>query len=158
MGTNKQSDRKYLYRGVNADLYRSTGGRLTPKSPGQKFERPIYWGGEIYFSDGSVYGSSERNAVIMHQCDSTKNPTSGVSTTPNYEHAVRYATHNGKSGYVYKIDSALLDAHGVKALPVDHHAVRPAIPDDHEVILVADDFGTLPDQIIVEIVEIAAPR
>jgi hypothetical protein len=150
---NQQGDGRYLYRGVNADLYKSTGGRLVPKSLGQKFERRAYWG-EGYWGDGSVYGLSERNAVIMHQRDSTKYPTSGVSTTPNYEHAVRYATHHGKTGYVYKIDTALLDARGVKAFPVDHHAVRPTIPDDHEVILVAQDFGPLPDPIIVEVTEV----
>ena len=101
-----------------------------------------------------MYGPSERNAVIMHQRNSEKYRTSGISTTPNYERAVLYATHHGKSGYVYKIDTALLDPHGVKAFPVDHHVVRPAIPDDHEVILVAQDFGPLPDPIIVEVTEV----
>jgi hypothetical protein len=41
---NQQGDGRYLYRGVNADLYKSTGGRLVPKSLGQKFERRAYWG------------------------------------------------------------------------------------------------------------------
>ena len=80
----------------------------------------------------------------------------GISTTPYYQHAVRYATHNGKSGYVYKIDMTLLDAHGVKSFPIDNHAVQPAIPDDHEVILVARDFGPLPNQIVVETIPIQA--
>ena len=87
--------------------------------------------------------------MIMHQRDSSKYPTSGISTTPIYENAVRCATHDGKyrSGYVYKIDMMLLEAHGVKAYPVDEHAPRPAIPDDREVILVERNFGTLPNEI-----------
>ena len=153
----KQDEVKYLYRGVNAELYKSTGGRLEPKLLGEKFERQAYWHEERYYRDGSVHGPSERNAVITHQRDSTKYPTSGISTTPNYERAVQYATHHGKSGYVYKIDTALLDEHGVKAFPVDQHAVKPAIPEDREVILVAQDFGSLPDQIIVEVIPVLPP-
>ncbi len=147
---------QYLYRGVNPDLYRSTGGKLRPKACSEDFKRPVYYGEEVYYGDGTVYGESERNAVIMHQRDSSKYRTSGVSTTPIYENAVRYATHNGKhpSGYVYKIDTTLLEAHGVKAYSVDQHAVKPAIPEDQEVILVASDFGALPDEIIVEVVAV----
>ncbi len=147
---------RYLYRGANLDLHRRTGGKLKPKAAGEAFKRPNYYGEEAYYGDGSVYGESERNAVIMHQRNSSKHPTSGVSTTPIYENAVRYATHNGKhpSGYVYKIDTTLLEAHGVNAYSVDQHAVKPAIPEDQEIILVASDFGALPDEIIVEVVAV----
>ena len=150
---------RYLYRGANPDLYRSTGGKLRPKVCGKDFKRPIYYG-EVYYGDGTVYGESERNAVIMHQRDSSKYRTSGVSTTPIYENAVRYATHDGKhpSGYVYKIDTTLLKMHGVIVYPVHQHAVKPAIPDDLEVILVARDFGALPDEIIVEVVEVRCDK
>lgn len=146
---------RYLYRGVNLDLHRRTGGKLKPKAVGEAFKRPVYYG-QSYFGDGSVHGESERNAVIMHQRNSSKYPTSGVSTTPIYENAVRYATHDGKheSGYVYKIDTTLLEAHGVKSHPVDQHAVKPQIPGDQEVILVARDFGELPDEIIVEVIKV----
>lgn len=147
---------RYLYRGANPDLYRRTGGKLKPKAEGEPFKRHVYFGGETYFNDGSVYGESERNAVIMHQRNSSKYPTAGVSTTPIYENAVRYATHDGKheSGYVYKIDATLLESHGVTAYPVDHHAVKPQIPEDQEVILVARDFGELPVEIIIEVIEV----
>lgn len=156
-----QPERKarYLYRGANPGLYRSTGGKLRPKVCGKDFKRPIYYG-EVYYGDGTVYDESARNAVIMHQRDSSKYRTSGVSTTPIYEIAVRYATHDGKhpSGYVYKIDATVLEMHGVTAYPVDQHAVKPAIPDDQEVILVASDFGALPDEIIVEVVEVRCDK
>lgn len=141
---------RYIYRGINPDLYRDTGGRLVPKACGESFKRSAYYGGEVYYSDGSTYDESERNAVIMHQRDSSKYPTSGISTTPIRENAVRYATHDGKysTGHVYKIDTALLEENGVTAYPVDQHAKKPAIPDDQEIILVARDFGALPEEII----------
>ncbi len=148
---------RYLYRGFNTNLYHSTDGKLIPKACGENFKRFVYYGEDVYYGDGSVYGESERNAVVMHQRHSSKYPTSGISTTPIYENAVQYAIHNGKykSGYVYKIDSAQLEAHGVKAFPVDQHATRPAIPEDQEVILVARDYGPLPNEIIVEIISVA---
>lgn len=147
---------RYLYRGANPDLHRRTGGKLKPKAEGEVFRRPVYYGEEAYYGDGIVYGKSERNAVIMHQRDSSKNPTAGISTTPIYKNAVRYATHDGKheSGYVYKIDTTLLEAHGVTAYPVVEHAEKPLIPGDQEVILVAHDSGELPDEIIIEVTKV----
>lgn len=147
---------QYLYRGVNPDLYHSMGGKLTPKACGEAFKRHVYFGEKVYFGGGATYGESEANAVIMHQTDSSEYPTSGVSTTPVYENAVRYATHDGKhtSGYVFKIDTTLLNDHGVTAHPVDQHARKPTIPEDEEVILVVSGFGTLPDGIIVEVIAV----
>lgn len=145
---------RYLYRGVNATLYAATDGKLVPKATGQPFRRAVYFGEEIYFGDGSVYGESETNAVLMHQRDSSKYPSSGVSTTPIFENAKKYATHNNQSGYVYKIDTHCLEAAGVKNYPVDKHAVQPTIPEDREVILVAEDCETLPAEIIVEIINV----
>ena len=94
----------------------------------------MHYGEQVYYGDGSVHGKSERNAVVMHQRDSSKYPSSGVSTTPNFEHAVRYATYEEQAGYVYKIDVDQLEDHGVRAFPVDQHASSPAIPDDYEVL------------------------
>jgi hypothetical protein len=152
-GASIEMDR-YLFRGVNANMHCSTNGRLTPKACGQEFKRFVYFGEDAYYNDGSVYGESERNAVGMHQRDSSKYPTSGISTTPSYDNAVQYATHDGQSGYIYKIDTELLEAHGVKAFEVDQHVSQAKIPGDREVILVARDFGPLPEEIIVEIVKI----
>lgn len=147
---------QYLYRGVNPELHRANGGKLVPKAPGVPFEEHVYWGGDWYWGDGSVWGKSERNAVIQHQRDSNKNPTSGVSTTPSLENAKRYATHNGKysSGYVYKIDTDRLKRYGVSVYVVNEHAALPHIPEDQEIILVAEDFGALPSEIIDEVLEV----
>jgi len=143
---------RYLYRGVNSQLHKESVGKLIPKECGKPFKRFVYYG-EAYYGDGHTYGESETNAVIMHQIDSSKYPSSGISTTPILENAKLYATHSG-TGYVYKIDTQLLAAAHVKAYPVDDHAVQPTIPGDKEVILVAEDFGALPNEIVVEVIEV----
>ncbi len=144
---------RYLYRGVNAELYAKTAGRLEPKGIGQEFKRAVYYGEEVYYGDGSTYGESETNAVQMHQRNSTKYPSSGVSTTPHIENARAYAKHNNRSGYIYKIDTELLAAAGVAAHFVRDHAIQPAIPGDEEVILVAKDLGALPAEVVVEVMD-----
>jgi hypothetical protein len=125
---------RYLFRGENRALYEANGGRLIPKAVGQPFKSDIYFGGDVYFGDGSVYGESERNAIIQHQRDSTKHPTSGVSTTPFYENAKNYATHSGKysEGYVFKIDTKLLKKYKVTSHVVEEHAEKPKIPGEIE--------------------------
>ncbi len=149
---------RYLYRGVNPELHKVNAGRLVAKARGVPFAQSVYWGGEHYWGDGSTWGESASNAVIQHQRDSSRNLTSGVSTTPSMENAQRYATHGGKypSGYVYKIDTELLKGYEVSAYRVSEHATLPAIPNDEEIILVGKDFGTLPSEIVVEVLEIVA--
>jgi len=146
---------RYLYRGVNPQMHKDSDGILIPTAIGVSFKRPAYYG-EAYWGDGSTYGESESNSVIVHQRDSSQHPTSGVSTTPIIENARSYATHNGKyeSGYIYTIDTELFEQFGVSHYIVSEHAVQPAIPGDKEVIIVAADFGPLPREIIVEINEI----
>ena len=131
-----------------------------PKSPGNTFRQPIYYGStgdpekDSYYGDGSTYGASETNAVIKHQRNSSKNPTSGISTTPKLDNAKKYATYDGKyqAGFVYVIDTALLPEHGVTAHDVAAHATLPAIPGDQEIILVAAYFDALPPEIVVEVI------
>ena len=143
-------------------MHEASNGRLIPRSPGKEFKQPIYYGStgdpekDSYYGDGSTYGASETNAVIKHQRNSSKNPTSGISTTPVLENARRYATHNGKypNGFVYRIDTSLLTEHGVTAHEVSAHATRPAIPGDQEIILVAQDYGALPAEIVVEVMDV----
>ncbi len=144
---------RYLFRGENRALYEANGGRLIPKAVGQPFKSANFFGGDVYFGDGSVHGESERNAIIQHQRDSTKHPTSGVSTTPFYENAKSYATHSGKcsEGYVFKIDTELLEKYKVTSHVVEEHAEKPKIPGDKEVILVSSDLGVLPQEIVVEV-------
>jgi hypothetical protein len=151
---------KYLYRGVNAEMHQASDGRLIPKASGKEFRQPIYYGStgdpekDSYYRDGSTHGASGTNSVIKHQRNSSKNPTSGISTTPILDNAKKYATHNGTNGFVYKIDTALLSAHGVTAHEVAAHATQPAIPGNEEIILVAADYGPLPPEIVVELMDV----
>ena len=146
---------RYLYRGVNFDLYKQSEGKLIPKEMGKPFKDHAYYG-NAYWGDGSVYGESETNVIIPHQRDSNKNPSSGVSTTPFYENAKIYATHNGKyeTGFIYKIDTGKLAEFGVKYYEVSEYATQQAIPEDKEVILVAKDYSILPEEIIDEVIEV----
>jgi len=144
---------RYLYRGVNAKIHAKNGGRLVPKMIGAEFKRDVYYSEEVYYGDGSTYGKSTANAALMHQRDSARYPTSGVSTTPHIENARTYATHNDCSGYVYKIDTGLLEAAGVTMHDVRDYAAQPAIPGDSEVILVARDHGPLPPEVVVEVID-----
>jgi len=113
----------------------------------------MYYGEETYYGDGSTYGESTANAILMHQRNSTRYPSSGVSTTPNIENARTYATHNNCWGYIYKIDTNLLEEAGVTMYEVRDHAAQPAIPGDSDVILVARDHGPLPPEVVVEVID-----
>lgn len=150
---------RFLFRGVNAAMHRQNEGKLVPKAAGKPFRSHAYWG-DAEWNDGSVFGESERNTVIQHQRDSSKHATSGVSTTPIFENACRYATHDGRhtTGFVYRIDTSLLEKYEVTSHVVAEHATQPAIPGDEEVILLAKDFGVLPQGIVVEVIEVSLPK
>jgi hypothetical protein len=146
---------RYLYRGENPDMYESSGGRLIPKAFGEPFMRAIKYGQGFKYGE-ITYGKSAKSAIVAHQKDSSAFPSSGVSTTPVFENAKAYALHKGKykSGYVFKIDTERFESAGVTAWDVSKYAPTPAIPEDKEIILVAEDFGALPKDIVVEIIEV----
>jgi hypothetical protein len=75
-----------------------------------------------------------------------------VSTTPHIENARAYATHNNRAGYIYKIDTERLKTADVTAHVVQDYAAQPAISGDEEVILVAEDHGALPAEVVVEVI------
>lgn len=144
----------YLYRGVSNSIYRKNNGQLVPKRI-ESFRYAFHCGEGLTCGSGVKCGSSETNAVIRHQLNQEGFPTSGVSTTPHFERAKFYATHNGKrTGYVYKIDRSLLAGHNVREFVVSEFAKRPSIPEDEEVILGASDFGPLPEEIVVQVIPV----
>jgi len=146
---------RYLHRGVNSDLYNRTGGQLIPKAIGKPFKRAMKYGQGFKYGT-FTYGTSTKNAIVAHQRDSSRFPSSGVSTTPIFENAKIYATHRGKfkSGFIFKIDTELLASFYVEAYEVSNYVQKPAIPKDKEVILVASDQGSLPTDIVVEIIKV----
>jgi len=150
---------KYLYRGVSEEMHKKNEG-LQPK--GTSLSRGIIIGEERNGGDdvivgiGEVVGDSKNNAITMHQRNSTKWPSSGVSTTPYFERAKIYATHSGqqKKGFVYKIDRGLLEKNDVAEYKVTNYTTSPQIPEDDEVILVSNNNGALPRRIVIKVINV----
>jgi hypothetical protein len=59
-------------------------------------------------------------------------------------------------GYVFKLDRDALGNIGVKEYVVSEWVDNPHIPEDEEVILVAQDMGKLPGDVVVEIIPVSA--
>lgn len=146
----------YLYRGENKEMYRRSGGVLRPRLMKQPFDYVFRADGSIKADGSATAGPSEMNAVYGHQLSSGKFPTSGISTTPFLRRAQHYATADGRfsSGYVFKLDREALNSVGVREYIVSEWVENPKIPEDEEVILVAQDMGELPRYVIVEIIPV----
>ena len=141
---------EFLYRGVNAEMHAAFNGELRPKDTKPFLKSPEFgraeWG-------NAFWGENVQNAVIEHQQHQAGYPTSGVSTTPHIERAQFYATNGGRysAGYIYVVSAKALKAAGVAAYVVKEIVPMPSIPEDDEVILVAQDFGPLPRHIVIEV-------
>ncbi|MGL4349708.1 MAG: hypothetical protein ACRCT2_03880 [Plesiomonas shigelloides] len=148
---------QFLYRGVSEDLYEELNRKLKPKNVNEKFESFVHAGDpHAVCGSGVECGESNLNAVISHQWEQAGLPTSGVSTSPFIERAKFYAL-NGDTiakGYVYTLSIEKLLAHGVTIFKVNDMVPGPAIPIDDEHILVAKDFGCIPECAIISIEEV----
>lgn len=141
-----------LYRGVSEQMHVKKEG-LVPK--GTSFCRGVCFGEGFRSDTGITFDRSVNNAVISHQTDSQKFPTSGVSTTPFFDRANVYATNNGKHlGIVYKIDCKVLKNYNIRVYRVSEYTKYPAIPEDDEVILVGENNAVLPNAIITEVINV----
>ncbi len=134
-------------------MYLKVNGKLIPKSIGP-FHYTFHFDEEgAKFDSGITFDSSAANAVIRHQINGF--PTAGISTTPHFLRAKHYATSGGVGlGRVFKIDRSLLNKYGVKEFVVTHYATWPCVPEDDEIILVAANYGALPDGIVVETIPV----
>jgi hypothetical protein len=149
----------FLYRGETEAFHQNNGYRLKPKLQGP-FEAGFHWDEpDLQWDSGATWDTSEANAVLRHELKQKGFPTSGISTTPDFERAVVYARgKDGRSpGLVAKIDASLLAAHGVRQLVVANVARSPSVPSDAEVILVTKDGAPLPEEVIVERIPITPP-
>ena len=144
----------YLYRGVNPKLHKNEKG-LSPKKVGD-FKYCFKHDGTTIHNGDARYGLCEHNAVLRHQLNQEGFPTSGASTTPHFERAKYYALSNKtyKIGYVYKIDRNLLKRHKKREYIVSKYIKHPSIPEDDEVILVAENVGELSKEIIIDIITV----
>ena len=148
-------EHRYLFRGLNACLYRGTGGALIPKRCGP-FEYCFKADGTIAPDGSATAGPSERNAVLRHELGQEAFGSPGISTTPIFERARFYALAGGVNdrGFVFQIDRGLFDQHGVWEYAVASWIPYPSAPEDEEVILVAADYGRLPPEIVVDVIEV----
>jgi len=140
----------YLYRGFGIQVYDSVTRALTPKAPGQRTYLFSY-NENIKYDDSATYGQSEPNFVLRHQLNQEGYSTAGISTTPHRERAIFYALGGGKhsKGIILTIDRNLLTQHGVTEYIVSKTVKDPAVPEDNEVILVAQNGGPLPLEIVI---------
>lgn len=144
----------FLYRGVSEELYLKLNGKLKPKISNQQFASHAHFGeSPAVFGSGIVFGESNINSVVRHQWAQAGIPTSGVSTTPSIERARIYALNECKlkKGYIFKLSVERLYQAGVSIYKVNELVPYPAIPEDDEHILVADDFGSIPESAIISV-------
>ena len=141
-----------LYRGVNQALHLSGRG-LCPKQPGG-------FGTGYGFNEGMYNsftpGVSAVNAVSKHQFDSSRFPSSGVSTTPLFDRAKIYAKgpKGDSSGVVYEIDRQKCSDLSIQEFEVARYVGSPSVPEDQEVILVGSNGGPLPSDIISRVIDV----
>ena len=137
---------KYLYRALREEEI-DAGNILIPKSKGP-FRSDRKFGIDMIFP---FEFDNVKNAVRQHQWKRRGLSTSGISTTPHLERAKDYNTYN----LIVKIDRHRLTEFGIKEYDADKY-LRPeeiTCPEDDEIILVKEDGGSFPKEIIVNIIK-----
>lgn len=139
---------KFLYRALREDEI-SDGYKLIPKSF-EEFNADPAFGVDDYFP---LEFGSQTNAVRQHQWEQKGLPTRGVSTTPHLERAQWYGK---RIGVVVKIDVAKLADFHIQMFDVNQtlkdEPSEIAVPEDEEIILVSNQVGNLPVEIIAEVI------
>lgn len=135
---------KYLYRALRKEEI-NAGNILIPKSREPFRSDHIFGTMDMNFP---IEFGSVTNAIRQHQWKQKGFQTSGVSTTPHFERAKFYAKRNG---VIVKIDCQLLSKYCIIEYDVDGYlkSGEIAVPEDDEIILVKEDGGSFPKEIIV---------
>jgi hypothetical protein len=146
-----------LYRGVSKEKYDKDGKELKPYKIGQ-FESIISLDEGHRLGEGFTLDSTVNNSIVKHQKDSSRYPTSGISTTPIFDRAKYYALHGGKKekGYVFVFDRNVLDKYSVKEFVVSEYVEFPNVPIDKEVILYSEmnTINELSKELIIRVEEV----
>jgi hypothetical protein len=102
---------------------------------------------------GVQCGESFVNSVVAHQwMQKGVFSDSGVSTTPRYARAVRYALgEEHRTGKVITFDTAILVQQGVQIYRVKAIVPHPAVPEDDEYVLVARNCGAIPSEAVLSV-------
>ena len=150
----------FLYRGINAKMYREANGELTPK--GIISEANLYLSNNLVPSNTLMLGQSKKNAMDKHQHpkrqfeENFKKNSAYLSTTPIFDIAKKYATNNNKvEGYVFVIDQTKLVDYNVYEYLVSDVASMISVPEDKEVLLLTNPHGErLDPRLILAIKEV----
>ena len=78
---------RYLYRGINQEMFRSSKGLLHPKLMNCPFTYVFRADGSIKADGSATAGPSRHNAVFGHKLNSDKFFTSEISSPPIFERA-----------------------------------------------------------------------
>ena len=140
-----------LYRALRTEEI-AAGNLLIPKGQGPFSENPRLG---IDTRLPFVLGPTDEHAVRQHQWQQNGFPTKGISTTPHFERACMYAK---SKRIIAVIDRQLFTEYGIREYHVN--AVLGAFPEDiafpedDEVIIVCENDGPLPREIIIDIINL----
>ena len=142
---------RYLYRAVRKE--ENDAGNILPKSQEPFRSDPIFGTDDMNFP---IEFGSVKNAIRHHQWQKGRPypwqkeqiPTSGVLTTPHFERAKFYAKENG---VIVKIDRKLLNKFNIIEYNINMYLRQEEIniPEDDEIIMVKEEEGSFPKEIIV---------
>jgi len=138
-----------LYRALRPKEI-AAGGILIPKC-NDSFVAPL----RVPFPSGDCVGMNTKHAVRDQQLDG-KLPTRGVSTTTSKE--IAFEKYGKKHGIIAVIDRGKLKSYGIREYVVKA-ILQPEFityPEDEEIILVQEQDGSFPKEIIMELIDIYA--
>ncbi|MCF8459792.1 MAG: hypothetical protein K9G46_03645 [Flavobacteriales bacterium] len=145
------SQQRFLYRGVSKAMYEEGHG-LKPK--GTSLLKVLTHNGDFKYDGSMTVGESQANAILAHQLDSGKYPTSGVSTSFSFQIAKEYATYNGQPGYVYELDRMRFLEFYVEEFIVSKIVAKPYKPFDDEVIIRSAKDIEIPFSLVSKVVAV----
>lgn len=141
---------EYFYRGFNYQI--NLAEALRPRDQSQPLEQGVECGDDsIEFGDFDfAFGLCASNTVHLHERGKSPELSPGISTTPFFLTAKKYALHNNKYqyGFVAKISKLKLLASGVKIFQVNNVVTAPLSPTDDEHWLYF--YGDFPIEAIVD--------
>lgn len=136
----------FLYRGISVVDDEKNEGKIIPKGTKLHIEGQAGdpW---VQCGEGIECGSSEGNAIIAHQFDSDKAKTAYISTSKNYDVAVKFATSgNLEKGYVYVLDASKFSEYGI----LYHERDIGSVANENEVTLRTENSTPIPEAVIAK--------
>jgi hypothetical protein len=142
-----------IYRGVSQEMYKQLNGKLIPA--GNKIKSTLTRG-DFSEKESILRGQhfdrvpSERNTVRGHQIESGIHDGCFISTTKDYQEAVKFATKKGMAdGFIYFLDSSLFSSLGIVSIEFDDPPY-----DEQEISIRALDGGEMPLKAVTKIVAV----